>query len=468
MRIRLILSFVLIVLVTVAGVVLIARQGAAYEVRAFMTRGGMLRLDSLTASLEGYYQQHQSWDGAEALLADFSGPLGAGFGSQYHGGGQGMGGMMNQDLILADSQGNIVARTSSSSGASRLSASELKVALPLKSGLRTVGYLLPGGGMGLTSGDERFLVMRLTNAAFLGGLAAGGVALLLAYFLASRLIRPVQALTAAAHRLSQGDLTQRVAVQGKDELASLGLAFNHMADSLQSSQENRRAMTADIAHELRTPLAVQRANLEALQDGIYTLTPQNLAPILEQNQMLTRLVDDLRILALVDAGQLNLERTLTDLPALVEQSIARFRPQAQANHISVTLHALSACPPVLLDSMRIEQVLWNLLSNALRYIPAGGEISLNLACADQYIELTVHDSGPGIPAEALELIFERFYRADRSRSRLEGGSGLGLAIARQLAEAHGGTLTAANHPQGGAVFTLRLPLNGATAHDAQE
>jgi len=468
MRLRLILSFVLIVLVTVAGVVFIARQGAANEVRAFMARGGMVRLDNLAASLEDYYRLHHSWDGAEVVLADFSGPMGAGFGNRYQSGGQGMGGMMSQDLTLADSEGKIVASTSTGSSASRLSASELQVALPLKSGLRTVGYLLPGGGMGLTAGDERFLVMRLTNAAVLGGLAAGGIALLLAYYLATRLIRPVQALTNAAHQLSQGDLSQRVAVQGKDELASLGLAFNHMADSLQSAQQSRRAMTADIAHELRTPLAVQRANLEALQDGIYTLTPQNLTPILEQNQLLTRLVDDLRTLALVDAGQLNLERTLTDLPALVERSVGRFRPQAEARSITVTLHAPPACPSVLLDPTRIEQVLGNLLSNALRYIPPGGEISLSMVCASQHVELAIHDSGPGIPTEALELIFERFYRADRARSRAEGGSGLGLAIARQLAEAHGGTLTAANHPQGGAVFTLRLPLNGKSAHDDEK
>ena len=283
-----------------------------------------------------------------------------------------------------------------------------------------------------------------------------------------RLLRPVRDLTSAAQNLAQGDLSQRVPVSGNDELAQLGRDFNQMADALQLAGEARRAMTADIAHELRTPLAVQRANLEALQDGIYTLTPENLTPVLEQNQLLTRLVDDLRTLALVDAGQLALEHSLTDLSALVGHSIERFRPQAEAKQITLSLQAPDACQQMLLDPMRIEQVLGNLLSNSLRYIPPKGTIHVNLSCTQGYAELTIHDSGPGIPEEALELIFERFYRADRARSRESGGSGLGLAIARQLAQAHGGTLTAANHPQGGAVFTLRLPFHGLVEYGAKE
>jgi two-component system OmpR family sensor kinase/two-component system sensor histidine kinase BaeS len=467
MRLRLILSFVLIVLVTVAGMVIIARQGATNEVRAFMARGGMVRLDNLVTNLEDYYARNRSWEGAGDILAAFSSP-GAEKGNRPEGAGQGMGAMMSQDLILADRDGNVVADSSGSRGDSLLSASELELALPLKSGWTTVGYLLPSGGTGFTAGEERFLVTRLTNAAFLGGLAAGGIALLLAYYLATRLIHPVQALTSAAHQLSQGDLSQRVAVTGEDELAALGQAFNHMANSLQQVQENRRAMTADIAHELRTPLAVQRANLEALQDGIYTLSAENLAPILEQNYLLTRLVDDLRTLALADAGQLPLELTPTNLPALVERIIGRFRPQAEARQINVNLQIPESCPAILLDPTRIEQVLGNLLSNALRYIPQNGIIEVSLVCATGQAELTIHDSGPGIPVEALERVFERFYRADRSRSREEGGSGLGLAIARQLVEAHGGMLSAANHPQGGAVFTLRVPLHRDTDKHAKK
>jgi signal transduction histidine kinase len=274
-----------------------------------------------------------------------------------------------------------------------------------------------------------------------------------------------------------------VRASGNDELAELGRSFNSMADSLQQAEDSRRALTADIAHELRTPLAVQRANLEALQDGVYPLTPENLTPVLEQNLLLTRLVDDLRTLALADAGQLTLERTPTDVTALVQRVVERFQSQASARRIDLGFDPgqerkrtmgdinIAATPPLSLDidPQRIEQILSNLLSNSLRYTPDGGRITVHIAPvqasrdlltvtgAPGGVQISVHDSGPGIPPEALPHVFERFYRVDRSRSRSEGGSGLGLAIARQLAEAHGGSLIAGNHPQGGAVFSLSLP-----------
>ena len=205
-----------------------------------------------------------------------------------------------------------------------------------------VGYLLAEGGVGANQVAERFLVNRLSSAAITAGLIAGGLALLLALFLTYSLMRPVRDLTRAARRLGTGDLTQRVKVNGNDELAVLGNAFNHMADSLQQAQESRRSMTADIAHELRNPLAVQRANLEALQDGIYPLSAQALEPVLEQNLLLTRLVDDLRTLALAETGQLKLERQPTDLGGLVERLVERFKPQAAQRQ--VTLRIANALP----------------------------------------------------------------------------------------------------------------------------
>ena len=169
-------------------------------------------------------------------------------------------------------------------------------------------------------------------------------------------------------------------VRGSDEIASLGKTFNHMAESLERAETSRRAMTADIAHELRNPLAVQRANLEAMQDGIYPLTVENLEQVLEQNRLLTRLVEDLRTLALVDAGQLTLERTPTDFPALVQRMVDRLTPTASAHQVKLSLE-LPAAPiaPISLDPLRVEQILGNLLSNALHHTPEGGQISLKLA-----------------------------------------------------------------------------------------
>jgi signal transduction histidine kinase len=220
-------------------------------------------------------------------------------------------------------------------------------------------------------------------------------------------------------------------------------------------------MTADIAHELRTPLSVQRAHLEAIQDGIYPASPESLQPVLEQNLLLTRLVEDLRTLALADAGQLRLEVVPVEFLGLLERIVERFQPQAKANGIDLSLivsPALQAAGLVLqVDPIRIEQILGNLFSNALRYLSQSGSIVVDVERRRKTLAIQVRDSGPGIPPEALAHIFERFYRADKSRSRSEGGSGLGLAIARQLAEAHGGALTAANAQPSGAVFTLTLP-----------
>jgi signal transduction histidine kinase len=207
-------------------------------------------------------------------------------------------------------------------------------------------------------------------------------------------------------------------------------------------------------------LAVQRANLEALQDGVYPLTTENLAPVIEQNHLLTALVEDLRTLALADAGQIELVRTPTDLSALVGRVVERFQPQALNQQVKLIITPpVIPLPEVLLDPTRLEQILNNLLSNALRYTPAFGQVEIAIASTPKTALVRVHDSGPGIPSEALPYIFERFYRVDKSRNRAEGGSGLGLAIARQLARAHGGDLTVANHPSGGAVFTLILPLD---------
>jgi two-component system OmpR family sensor kinase/two-component system sensor histidine kinase BaeS len=452
MRIRLILSFIIVIVITILSMVGIALTNTAREVNSFMLHGGMTGVDEIASSLEDYYTQNASWEGVQT---EFYGP-GRGLGGMMGQGG--MAGMMNQRLALADLSGVILVDTLSRSSGGQLSKLEIDRAIPLYSRGKLVGYLLAEGGASFGPAAQTNLLQRLNSAALIGGAIAFLLSLVLALLLSYSLLRPVRDLQKAARGLEAGDLSQRVPVHGSDELAQLGRGFNQMADSLQHSEESRRAMTADIAHELRNPLAVQRAQLEALQDGIYPLTPENLSPLLEQNLLLTRVVEDLRTLALADAGQLELEKAPVDLRALAERVVERFKPQSEARKVQISTGQSQGLPVLILDSMRIEQILGNLLGNALRYTPEGGEISVGLERVKNKILLTVHDSGPGIPDGTLEQIFERFYRADRSRSRSEGGSGLGLAIARQLARAHGGDLTAANHAQGGAIFTLTLPL----------
>jgi len=437
MRLRLTLTAILLVFVSILSVVLIARQRTATEVRAYMFRGGAFGLEPLVDDLEACYALHNTWEACDL-------PGGAPDGGRLP---------LRQRPMLFDAQGNEVG------GDARAAPETLSQAIPLQAHGQTVGYLLPPAPMRFAPGDEALLLKRLDNAAWSAALIATLLALLLAFFSADRLLRPIHALTRAARRMAEGDLSQRVAVRGGDELALLGKAFNHMAASLQQAEQRRRALTADIAHELRTPLAVQRAHIEALLDGIYPLTPENLQPIAESNALLTRLVEDLRTLALADSGRLPLERTPVDVRPLLERTAERFAPAADARRIQIRLRSEGNCPPVPLDPGRVEQILGNLLSNALRHTPAGGLITLESACTPQHAIIRIRDSGPGISPQDLEHIFERFYRADKSRSRAEGGTGLGLTIARQLARAHGGDLRAENHPEGGALFTLTLPLS---------
>ena len=331
-------------------------------------------------------------------------------------------------------------------------------AIPLIIDNQTVGYLYSQTGFYMPDQSmEEEILTRLDSALRNAALVSGAVALTMSFLLAFFLSRPIHNLTIAAERMAEGDLSQRVETRGPQELASLGNTFNHMAASLEQAESARKAMTADIAHELRTPLAVQRSNLEAMQDGIYDLTPQNLIPLLEQNHLLTRLVEDLRTLALAEAGQLVLQRTPGDLATLCSGFINRFQAQAVQQNTSIRSFLPVGCPPVMIDQLRIEQILTNLMQNALRYATDGGVIDIHMTCEENYQIVSIKDSGPGIPEDVLPHLFERFYRGDAARSREQGGTGLGLAIARQLAEAHNGSLTAANHPEGGAIFTLRLP-----------
>jgi signal transduction histidine kinase len=427
MRLKLFLSFTLIVLVSVSLVAVIARRGAVNEVRTFIFRGGMYGFSDLVAGLENYYSSNGSWQGVQSI---FRAP---------RGGAGGFGALVNQQLELADSSGLVVASTQSALVGTQLTTSQLANAIRLDVNAKTVGYLIIEGGLGLGLGSEQQVLNRLNRGVLLAGLISGALGLVISLALAYTLLRPVRALTIASRKLAEGDLSQRVDVHGKDELATLGHTFNLMADSLQQAEESRRAMTADIAHELRTPLAVQRANLEALQDGVYPLTADNLAPVIEQNYLLTRLVEDLRTLALADAGQIELERSPTDLASLVASVVERFQPQAVTQQVELTiLPSSTSIPAVSLDPVRIEQILTNLLSNAFRFTPMNGQIELSMSATPTKVLVRVHDSGPGIPAESLPYIFGRFYRVDKSRSR--------------------GDLTVANHPSGGAEFTLSLPV----------
>jgi two-component system sensor histidine kinase BaeS len=272
-----------------------------------------------------------------------------------------------------------------------------------------------------------------------------------------RMSAPLGDLMEAASRVANGDYSRRVEEQGSREMRSLVRAFNGMAARLQLTEEQRRGLMADIAHELRTPLTVIQGNLEGILDGVYSPDESRLKSILEETQILARLVEDLRTLALAESGALQLKKEPTDLDVLIGETVSAFRTQADAAGVKLENQVESSLPLLNLDPERIRQVLSNLIANALRYTPRAGTIQvrgkIGLSETGRLVEVTVEDSGVGIPADVLPQIFNRFYK-----SRDSSGTGLGLPIARHLVEAHDGTISAESQPGRGTTIRIRLPV----------
>jgi two-component system sensor histidine kinase BaeS len=289
--------------------------------------------------------------------------------------------------------------------------------------------------------------------------------LALTLFAAFRVLRamrgttlPIDDLIDAAGDISQGNYDTRVPERGQDDLRELAHAFNSMASRLEASDQQRRGFLADVTHELRTPLTVIQGNLEGMIDGVYPADEAHLAPILDETRVLSRLIDDLRTLSLTESGALRLHREPTDLGALVTETVASFRAQANAGGVTLEAETRADLPPVYLDPARIREVLENLIANAIRYTPAGGTVRVRCSSASGAggrgsVAVAVTDTGRGIAPSDLPRIFDRFYRAGDSR-----GMGLGLAIAKDLIEAHGGEVEARSAPGDGTTIEVRLPI----------
>ncbi len=273
---------------------------------------------------------------------------------------------------------------------------------------------------------------------------------------------PLADLMAAAEAVAEGDLSARAPLpeRGPGEFARLSASFNRMVAELERADQQRRNLTADVAHELRTPLHIIQGNLEGVLDGVYEPTSEHIGATLDEARALARLVDDLRTLSLAEAGQLALAREAVDVAELLADVSTSFSGQAEAAGIELRVEADAALSErtVVGDVGRLDQVLGNLVANALRHTPAGGTISLQAESIESGVRIVVRDTGEGIPAADLPFIFDRFWRGDRSRTRMQGtGSGLGLAIARQLVQAHGGGIAVESQVGRGSAFTIELP-----------
>ncbi|MBE0635192.1 HAMP domain-containing protein [Candidatus Bipolaricaulota bacterium] len=303
--------------------------------------------------------------------------------------------------------------------------------------------------------SESTFLSTVTRSTLIGGGIAAGLALFLSTILIVQILRPLRALSSVTERVAEGDMPEQVTVRTHDELGRLGTSFNHMLESLKRSETARQTMTADIAHELRTPVTIIQGTLEAILDGIYDASEETIAPIYEETLHLGRLIDDLRDLALAEAGELRLEKEPVDLGELIRQ-VSETAFLARENAPNLHLDISKYLPVIDLDQKRTRQVIANLLSNAIRHTPSDGDVIIRARRIGEDIEMSVSDTGPGIKPEDLPHLFERFYRGDPARGR-SAGSGLGLAIVKQWVEAHGGTIEAENRTTGGARFIIHLP-----------
>jgi two-component system sensor histidine kinase BaeS len=326
----------------------------------------------------------------------------------------------------------------------------------VRAGDRAIGTLLVLPEADVPQAGARPFQRTVDRGFVLGGLLAIAIGAALMGLLASRITGPIEALTSAVHKMEGGDLSPRVSVHGDDEVATLARAFNGMAGSLDRAQALRRQLTADVAHELRTPLANLRGQIEAIQDGLLAPDAAALASLHEEVAILARLVDDLQQLADAESGALRLEAIAVPVRAALENTAAGFQLDAAARTVTIDVDA-DAALTARVDPVRLGQILRNLVANALTHTPAGGRIRLTASREGATVAFAVEDTGTGIAPEHLPHVFERFYRADPSRTRATGGAGLGLAVVRQLVIAHGGTVAAASEPGRGTRMTFTLP-----------
>jgi two-component system OmpR family sensor kinase/two-component system sensor histidine kinase BaeS len=465
------LAFGLVVILTMGAVVVWINRSAVTEFRKYVTLREMQVPGSGVQELIEYHQQQRSWEGVESLLAE-----GAYIGSNWRG--IRLGATLDEmasdavkrlDVLLADAEGRVVF-DSTGRDTGRPLGPEREYVWPLMEtdDRQAIGYLLvfyPYTAP-LDKQEQGFLdrveYLLLVNTAL-----AVGLVVIVGALLSRRLNAPLQRLADAARAVAAGNLDQQVEAGGSVEVAQVGQAFNEMTAALREAEALRQSMVADVAHELRTPLSVLQGNLWAILNDAYPLEKSEISRLYDETRLLSRLVEDLRELALADAGELHLELGPTDVARIIHQTVENLALAAEAQEVNLSARLPLNLGPVQADPDRVAQVLRNLLLNAVRHTPPGGTVTVSAAEQDKAVQIAVVDTGEGIAPDDLPHVFERFWRADPARARSEnrgadrlaGGTGLGLSVAQSLVQAHGGRIWVESAPGQGT--TVRFTLTPA-------
>ena len=443
LQLRLIIGFAAILALALGSVSYYVGQAAEREAESMQTRRNEIRRARIERLVSRNYSVEFQWEQIQPALEQ-------------------AGRVSGRRIVVTNQHGDIVGDSHKGFGVPWRRHDKTIISSPIVVGDQEVGFFaldsenVPGAIpeppiSRLASAVNRYLLW--------AGLASGVVGVLMVSLVSRRLLSPMQALGHAARRLGGGDLTQRVPATGPTELVDLAGSFNAMAGSLQNAEEQRRNLVADVAHELRTPLSNIQGYLEAVKDGLLEPNEETIDTIYQQAVHLSQLVEDLRLLAQVEEGSLGLNIEPDSLPEVLRRSVEAFRARAEAEGVELSIYTPADFPLVTMDRTRIAQVVANLLENAIRHTPSGGRVEVRLGeAAIAKATVTVSDSGEGIPTQELPNIFERFHRVDPSRARSTGGAGLGLTIAKQLVEAHGGTIHAESALGQGSRFVFELPL----------
>ena len=457
LRLRLLLALLAVVAVAVGTVALYGSSATSKEFQRYVSNESSRRAQAV-AELLIYYRQTRSWRDVQPLLEQ-------------------MAQISGDWIVLADEKGRIIADSQNfladdprlfrilnelEGQPIDLGLGQPAVEITSISKQRVFLYIVPQGQQ---ESSEGVFLGAVNRQLLLAIFAAGLVGLLLTLLFSRSIVRPVEALTAAARKMGQGDLEQRVEISTQGEIGDLARAFNIMADGLARQEKLRRNMVSDVAHELRTPLSNLRGYLEALRDGVLTPTPPLIDSLYEETMILNHLVDDLQDLALIDAGQLQLMQEPTLVEEIVIRIVHQMEPFAAQKDLTIAVKLPPELPLVDVDCDRIGQVLRNMINNAISYSSPGGTITISARVRMAMVELSVEDEGVGIDPKHLPHIFDRFYRADRSRARATGGSGLGLAIARQIIEAHGGRVQIKSVPDRGTIVIFTMPVSDTQLAD---
>ena len=447
MRNRLILTYAFVMLLTI----IIAFSSAIFFLSNasvdYLSRSQIAHSYPYIQDLAEYYSTHGGWEGVDTYFYSSDLPEA----DQIF--------FREQHIALVSPKGDVIFAMDKELEGSKSEPFYLIFASRIHSGGELVGYVVSGHFLNrMPPNFSNTLINLLWDSLIQATIVTLVIGLLLAILMASRLLQPIQATIRATRRISEGDFKQRLPMQEYKDLAELTTAVNDMAVNLEKNDLKRSSLFSDLAHDLRTPLAVQRASIEAVEDGIYPFNQETLTTLKQQNAHLVRLVEDLSLLAMLDEGLFTPRKTQHDLAEFTRAVISRFEGMLTKKQRRVRVIVLQKGVIVDIDGDRIEQIIENLFQNALRYTPEGSTIDVAIYAKEDLAILTVRDHGPGIPPDKLETIFDRYYQLNCKEEPDNGGQGIGLAIARRLARVHGGNLFVRNHQRRGAEFVLELPL----------